>query len=281
MRRIVITESQLRLITEIEAIARNSNVTVCSLGEFKKLVSSLGINDSNVDDYIGKYCFIEVGSSWGRLEAEVPIMPPEFDDSGNEYSPRDFYTKGQWYFNSEHRNVLKLEFDDNQTFNNRKGGTMTAVILKPSETRNGQKGTRFYFRDGKDFTPDLAKRLKKFTDGNLSANPDTRFIIHCKQGQSRSAAIGIYIARKIGQLSNEFLSEYDNEERNQFNIGVGRKGEPKYPHQNVMNRMGDIEGWNREQDSPKYQWWYDTIRNHPRTGYNDKRREWEIEHNKN
>ncbi len=276
---IILTESQLN---EINHIAKKSNITVCSLEDFKSIVNSLGINDNNVEEYFGEYCFIEIGSSWGRIEAETPIAPPEYDQYGNEYDAQRFYNEGQWYFQNEHRNVIKLEFDDNQKFNNKKNNTMTAVNLQPHETRGGVKGTRFYFKDGKDFTKDIATRLKDFVDDNISQGSDVKFVIHCKQGRSRSAAIGAYVAKKINQFTDVFFDEYDDEEsgRSQFNMGVGRKGEPKYPHQNTMNRLGDVEGWNKENDGPKDQWWYNTIRQHPKTGYNDKRAEWELLHNK-
>ena len=265
-------------LNEINHLAQKSNVTVCSLNDFKSIVSSLGINDGNVEKYVGKYCFIEIGSGWGRIEAETPIAPAEFDSNGNEYDAQGFYSQGQWYFSNEHPNVIKLEFDDNQKFNNKKDNTMTAVKLRPEETRGGVKGATFYYKGGQDFTTEIANRLKTFVDNNLSYGDNVHFIIHCKQGKSRSAAIGSYVARKINQFTDEFLSEYDDEENgvSQFNMGVGRKGEPKYPHQNVMNRMGDLEGWNKSKDV-KDQWWYNTIRRHPKTGYNDKRKEWELQ----
>lgn len=265
-------------LNEINHLAQKSNVTVCSLNDFKSIVSSLGINDGNVEKYVGKYCFIEIGSGWGRIEAETPIAPAEFDSNGNEYDAQGFYSQGQWYFSNEHPNVIKLEFDDNQKFNNKKDNTMTAVKLRPEETRGGVKGATFYYKGGQDFTTEIANRLKTFVDNNLSYGNNVHFIIHCKQGKSRSAAIGSYVARKINQFTDEFLSEYDDEENgvSQFNMGVGRKGEPKYPHQNVMNRMGDLEGWNKSKDV-KDQWWYNTIRQHPKTGYEDKRKEWELQ----
>lgn len=276
---IILTENQ---INEITNIAVKSNVTVCSLNEFKSIVSKLGINDDNVEEFIGKYCFIEIGSSWGRVKAEMPIAPPEYDENGVEYETKRFYNEGQWYFKNEHHNVLKIEFDDNQKFNNKKNNTMTAVNLQPHETRNG-RGTRFYFENGKDFTEDMAFRIKQFVENNISYGENVKFIIHCKQGKSMSAAIGSYVAKKINQFTDTFFDEYDNVEtgKSQFNIGVGRKGEPKYPHQNAMNRLGHIEGWNKKNAKPNERWWYNTIRNHPKTGYNDQRKEWEKFHPQN
>ena len=107
------------LITEINHLAVKSNVTVASLEDFKNIVSGLGINDGNVEYFIGEYCFIEVGSSQSRLRAEVPHIHPINDKNGKPYNADSLYSDGQWYFKDEHKNVLKLEFDDNQTFNNK------------------------------------------------------------------------------------------------------------------------------------------------------------------
>ena len=34
-----------------------------------------------------------------------------------------------------------------------------------------------------------------------------------------------------------------------------------------MTRMGEIEGWNKSKDDTKNQWFYNTLVNHPSTGY--------------
>lgn len=267
-------------ILEIKNIATKSNITVCSLEDFKEIVAKLAIDDSNVEQYIGKYCFIEVGSCLSRLKAEMPHIPQIMDRNGVEYDGDRFYSEGQWYFSDEHPNVLKLEFDDNQVFNNKlpkvkdgfDGNTpATAVKLSPHETRNG-KSTTFYYENGADFTDEMAHRLKGFVDNNLEADPNVKFVIHCKQGKSRSAAIASYVANKIGQFTDDFLSEYDNEEgESQFNIGMSRKGQPKYPHKNIMTKMGGIEGWSSPKKDTKEQWFYDRLINHPNTGFKAKK----------
>lgn len=267
------------LITEINHLAVKSNVTVASLEDFKNIVYGLGINDGNVEHFIGEYCFIEVGSSQSRLRAEVPHIHPINDKNGKPYNADSLYSDGQWYFKDEHKNVLKLEFDDNQTFNNKYPKTngfdgktpATAVKLSSKENIYGKDGFRFYYENGADFTNDMAQRLKRFTDYNISKNPNVKFIIHCKQGKSRSAAIGSYVANKIGQFTDEFLSEYDNNGTSQFNIGMSKKKQPKYPHKNVMTKMGEIEGWSNPKKDTKQQWFYDTLINHPETGYNAQR----------
>lgn len=266
-------------VNEIKNIASQSNITVASLEDFKHIVSKLGINDNNVEQYVGKFCFIEIGSSLSRLRAEVPHIPSVNDENGKPYNADDLYSKGQWYFSNEHKNVLKLEFDDNQKFDNKlpKGNGFdgktpaTAVKLSSSENIYGKEGFRFYYTNGADFTNEIAQRLKKFVDYNLSLSPDVKFVIHCKQGKSRSAAIGSYVAKKIGQFTDTFLSEYDKDGESQFNIGMSKKKQPKYPHKNVMTKMGEIEGWSNPKKDTKEQWFYNTLVNHPETGYNVKK----------
>ena len=63
------------------------------------------------------------------------------------------------------------------------------------------------------------------------------------------------------------LFEYDIDDKSQFNIGMSRKGNRNYPHKNVMNKMGSLEGWNKEKEDAKQQWYYNTLINHPGTGY--------------
>ena len=255
-------------LNELKHIAQKSNITIASLEDFKTIVSSLGITDNNVEKFIGEYCFIEIGSGYSRIKAELP-------HTNFSQNVDDFYNSFQWYFMKEHPNVLKLEFDDNQKFNNKlpkKDGfdgktPATAVKLSSSENKYGKNGFTFYYENGCDFTNEMAVRLKTFVDNNISRNPNIKFIIHCMQGKSRSAAVGTYVAKKINQLTDEFLSEYDNGEESQINIGISKKGQPKYPHKNVMTRMGEIEGWNKSNDDTKNQWFYNTLVNHPNTGY--------------
>ena len=263
------------LINEINHIATKSNITVASLMDFKNICNSIGVNDSNVEKYVGEYCFIEIGSSLNRLQAEIPHIPSMSNEKGEIYDAENFYKNGQWYFKNEHKNVLKLIFDDNQKFNNKmpkKGGfdgktPATAVKLSSKENIYGKEGFCFYYTNGEDFTDDKAQRLKKFVEDNLSYSPNVNFILHCKQGKSRSAAVGIYISNKIKQFSDEMLSEYDIDNKSQFNIGISRKGNPNYPHKNVMNKLGSLEGWNKEKEDTKQQWYYNTLINHPGTGY--------------
>lgn len=63
-------------MTEINHIATKSNITVASLMDFKSICTNLGINDSNVEKYIGEYCFIEIGSSLNRLPIQELVIRP-------------------------------------------------------------------------------------------------------------------------------------------------------------------------------------------------------------
>lgn len=273
-------------LNELKDLAAKSNVTVCSLEDFKNLCRKLGVNDNNVEQYMGQYCFIEIGSSEGRVNAEIPHAHPIYDQNGQEYDANRFYNEGQWYFQKEHPNVLKLIFDDNQTFNNHLPGEKygfdgktpaTAVKLSDWENRYNKNNFTFYFANGEDFTTDKAQRLKQFVDDNMKHGPQVKFVIHCMQGKSRSAAVGMYVANKIGQFNSEMLSDYDQDDnKNQMNIGINGKGKPKYPHKNVMTRMGELEGWNSPKDAKHTdrQWFYNTLINHPNTGYNDQVKNW-------
>ena len=316
MKRVNINESQLYIIDEINHLSVKSNVTICSLEDFKSLVSSMGINNNNVEQYLGKYCFIEIGSSYPRIYTET-----QFSDvnvvNGQEYTPKEFYKIGQWYFANEHTNVIKLEFDDNQEMNNKNpnlgkdpswkpnyGETskeftaahkkrigdeknnpmyLTAVALRKDEMKpeiwdelnkkslekKGEpyKGKKiFYYGHGKKVNDEIINRLKNFVDYNLSINKDVKFIVHCRAGQSRSAAVGIYLARKIGQYTEEFLSEYGDQIKMPRMKDNGKRSK-SYPHQNILNGLSKAEGWEdltrkRKATKAAERWWYPEMMNY-------------------
>lgn len=316
VKRININESQLVLINEINHLAEKSNVTICSLEDFKNLVSNMGINDSNVEQTLGQYCFIEIGSSYPRIYTEIQYSNVNVVN-GQEYSPKEFYKFGQWYFSSEHPNVIKLEFDDNQEMNNKNpnlgkdpswkpshGETsdsflaahkkrigdeknnpmnVTAVALRQNEMKpeiwdelnqkslqkKGEpyKGKKvFYYGHGKSVDETIINRLKKFVDNNLAKSKDVKFVIHCRAGQSRSAAVGIYLANKIGQYSEEFLSEYGDQIK-MPRIKDNGKRSKSYPHQNMLNGLSKAEGWKdlsgkRQASKAAERWWYPQMMNY-------------------
>jgi protein-tyrosine phosphatase len=307
MKRITINESQLHLISEINHLAEKSNVTICSLEDFKSLVSSMGINDGNVEQYAGQYCFIEIGSSYPRISVEAEYSNVNMIN-GQEFSPKEFYKIQQWYFREEHSNVIKLEFDDNQNVNNknpdlrkdptwkpRYGTTskefadahskrvkdkknnpmnLTAVSLRKPEVKPevwnqlGYKDTAkktFYYGHGKGVDENIINRLKTFVDNNLAFNPDVKFVVHCRAGQSRSAAVGVYLANKIGQYTKEFLSEYGDQIKMPIKKDNGERSK-RYPHQNMLNGLSKAEGWkdlsNKSDKTAADRWWYQQMINY-------------------
>ena len=298
MKRININESQLHLINEINHLAEKSNVTICSLEDFKSLVSSMGISDGNVEQYVGQYCFIEIGSSYPRIYTEMQFSNVNIVN-GKEYTPKEFYKVGQWYFTNEHTNVIKLEFDDNQRTSlgvkkpqsskdprwkkDNKITNATAVALRKDEMKPevwdalNQKSlmTRkkpyegkktFYYTHAKGITEELIGRIKEFVDRNLSINPNVKFVIHCRAGQSRSAALGVYLAKKVGQYTEDFLSEYGDQIKLPIKKANGdRSG--RYPHQDLLNDLSRAEGWQdlsgkRQATKAAERWWYPEMMNY-------------------
>ena len=297
--KIFIKESQEHLINEINHIANNSNVTICSLEDFKSLVSNMGIDDNNVERYAGQYCFIEIGSSYARIAVEKEYSNVNMIN-GQEYSPKDFYKNQQWYFKNEHSNVIKLEFDDNQEIdkstpnqgkdpswrpkygpndakykNALKNMKATAVALRKNEVKPevwdklGYKDNAkkvFYYKHGKGVDDKIINRLKKFVDDNLALNPNVKFVLHCRAGQSRSGAVGVYLARKIGQYSEEFLSEYGDQIKMPRMKDNGKRSK-SYPHQNMLNGLSKAEGWEdlsgkRQATKAAERWWYPEMMNY-------------------
>lgn len=197
---------QTECINEIKHIAQKSPITICSLGDFKEICSSLGINDSNVDELCGKYCFIEIGSSLMRCKYDVYCSTNGYE----EYKDgEDYYNNGQFYFNREHKNVLKLIFDDNINFDKL---TSVACTVNPNVDKSylpNIKHNHFKYEDAIGFDIEMADKANDFIEDNLSINPNIKFIIHCRAGKSRSAAMGYYIAKRLKTNIEEYLSEYE------------------------------------------------------------------------
>ena len=219
------------VLTEIKEFARAGRVTVQSLPEFIQLCQSIGINDKNVDTAIGEYAFIEVGSSLERCKMDYQYTNGYEDYEGGA----DFY-KRQYYFQHQHKNVLRLEFDDNIKIDD-----VTKVALSPAEMKTSARS--FAYKGAVGFNEDMARELKQFVESQLSYGKDVKFIVHCRQGASRSAAIGTYITKKIGDDINSFLGAHHTEDNQQFRIGAGRKGEPKRMNSRVLDYVGKEEGW--------------------------------------
>ena len=270
----IIKNSIKKKLNERATLSEKTNVTVCSLEEFYDICNNLGLNrdvtGAEMSNIVGdKYAFIEIGSCENRWRAEV-------NHSLNSYNnDADKAIEGQLYFhnalNGEIYNVLQLIYDDNQEIDNHRkkqgdkntyafGNTddefdTTCVNLSPEETQSGKKD-KFFYAGGKGFAMDDAKKIQAFVNECISNNNNVVFIIHCRQGTSRSAAVGEYCVRKISQVKNtnwedDMTNYFDehwidkNNGKHQFRIGYGSKG-PRYPHKNSLGDLGGLEGWNAQ-----------------------------------
>lgn len=250
---IILTEKQ---INEINYVANKSNVTVCSLDDFTQVCSSLGVNDSNVSKYANEYAFIEIYTTLSRLEVELPISLPRhkigdktdyiFKDK-NEIT--DYYQNHQTYFKQEHPNVLHIEFDDNIDNLDKKDKNLVNVKLKKrnfNQDNQHLNGFKYPATNKSFFTKEMGYKVQEFV--NRFADTNVKFIIHCTEGMSRSAAIGYYIARKTKQNIENFFSEYETYKngKHQFKVGAGSKGAPHYVNSLVLDKMGEVEGWDKD-----------------------------------
>lgn len=263
-------------INEINYIAKKSPITICSLNDFITICQGLGVNDGNVEELYGNYCFIEIGSTKDRCvyDAYYTNGYDEWDNDGEKY-----YNEGQFYFKDEHVNVLKLEFDDN--INISKENELTNVKLSPKEIRQNNdykkmpkldRGT-FRYPNAKGFSIVMADQTNDFIENNLNQNPNVKFVIHCRMGQSRSGAMGYYLAKKLKLNIEEYLSEYEvdktfinknNDEKvykgSQFRLGVNRKGGGDTMNNRVSalmnasdeNRRGNSKEYNKFKQQGEY-----------------------------
>lgn len=228
-------------INEINYIAKKSPITICGVKDFISICYNLNINDENVKKLYGQYCFIEIGSTKDRCvyDAYYTNGYEKWNNDGEKY-----YNEGQYYFKDEHINVLKLEFDDNISVGEE--GELTNVKLSSDELRQGIDYNKFpnysketfRYPNAKAFSIEMADKANDFIENNINNNPNVKFIIHCRMGQSRSAAMGYYIAKRLKLNIEEYLSEYEveksfinkengevrNERGSQFRLGVNRKG---------------------------------------------------------
>lgn len=257
----------LQRLSEINHIAEKTPITICSMDDFAEICHKLNISDSNVEGYYGQYCFIEIGSTPERVRYDAYLTKgyDKYANDGDRY-----YSEGQYYFKNEHPNVLKLEFDDNINI----GDNLTNVVLSKGEFRDGADlthlpnttGKGFKYAGAKGFSVEMADRTNDFIEANLQVNPGVKFIIHCRMGQSRSAAMGYYIAKRIKANIEEFLSEYQTESTftnnatgeesvfptSQFRYGHNRKGGIDTMN-NRVSAMMDASYRNRRGDSKDYE----------------------------
>lgn len=271
---------------EISHIANNSHITICSLEDFIGIVKSLGINDSNVEDFSGQYCFIEIGSGLERLRNEIPVRNNAFkDENGNVVDADDFITK-QFYFSEDHSNVLRLIFDDNRKFG--ENGKKTSAVIPGRELNdigknpkanglpgkiNNRGGYKFEYNNAIPFSDEMAEQIVEFVENNMQISDDVRFIIHCRYGQSRSVAVGCYVAKKINEFNDDFLSDYDYEDengelKNQFVRISPNSGHKRHPNSLVMQKLAQTEK-NRGGDSTFTNNFHEKLfAEHPNTGWN-------------
>lgn len=253
---------QKECINEIKHIAQKSPITICSVGDFKDICLLLGVNDNNVEDLCGKFCFIEIGSSLTRCKYDVYCSTTGYEDYQDG---EDYYNNGQFYFQNEHKNVLKLIFDDNINIDK-----LTAVKskIKPNIDKSylpNIHSNHFKYENAIGFDIKMANKANDFIEDNLTINPNVKFIIHCRAGQSRSAAMGYYIAKRLKINIEEYLSEYEmdktfinketSEEKtvkgSQFRIGKKRgKGFDRMNHR--VSSFMDASFRNRQGDSAQY-----------------------------
>jgi hypothetical protein len=247
---------ELQHLNEINYVAAKSNVTVCSLNDFVSICKSLGVNDNNVEQFSNEYAFIEIYTTLSRLKVELPIaLPKRKIASGEEYIPKsddeiqDFYENQQKYFKKETYNVLHLEFDDNIDNLDKKDKSLVNVKLKKRNFNSDNQhlnGFKYPATNKSFFTNEMAIKVQNFV--NKFEGKNIKFIIHCTEGMSRSAAIGYYIAKKTKQNIESFFSEYETyrDGKHQFKVGAGSKGAPHYVNSLVLDKMGDVEGWNKD-----------------------------------
>ncbi len=274
----IVKESVNRLLKEISNISTNTDVTVCSVNDFINICKNfyyngktLTLTDENVENLCGEFAFIEIRDSFGRVKVEFPLT--RFYQSGDVSKETNDYYDSLYYFKANHENVLRLEYDDTQSFGKKGDGiTGGAISLERlnDKYKFNQKGEprqrSFYFSypDGKDFDDDIAEQLDNFISKNIEINPNVKFIIHCRAGASRSAGIGIFIA-KIKQMiyqDKDYMQKFFKEHmvddgKSQFDIKIDRKGNASYPHQKEMKKLGARKGWNKEKDDTYLQWYMD------------------------
>lgn len=259
-------------INEINYIAKNSPITICSLDDFFSVCESLNVNDSNVENLYGKYCFIEIGSTKDRCmyDSHLTLGYEKYDNDGERYFNEQFF------FKKEHKNVIKLIFDDILSVKKDANG-LTKVKLTNDNFRQGAdikklpnvkktnvKG-HFSYPNAKAFSVELAEKAHSFIEDNISnSNGDIKFVIHCREGKSRSAAMGYYIAKRLKLDIQKYLSEYEmdktfvNDKNNdirtvrstQFKLGhdgMGKSNKMNHRVSTIMNAVNSVKNGDYEQ----------------------------------
>ena len=73
------------------------------------------------------------------------------------------------------------------------------------------------------------------------------------------------MANKIGQYTEEFLSEYGDQIKMPIKKDNGERSK-RYPHQNMLNGLSKAEGWkdlsNKSDKTAADRWWYQQMINY-------------------
>ncbi len=278
-KKIFLKESQIYILNEISNIANDTDVTVCSVDDFSNICRNFPISeggvmtltDKNVESLYGDYAFIEIRDSRANVDAQFPhtkyYKGDDLQQETEEYFNRLFY------FKEDHKNVIRVEYDDSQSIGkSKKGeGITTGPIsldrlndrlkIKPDGTPR-RRTYYYHYKDGIDFNDEIAEKINNFVNSNINVNPNVKFIIHCRAGASRSAGIGTFIANIKQEIYNDkeyvqkFFKEHVKDDGSpQFDIGIDRKGTIKLPHQKEMKKLGALRGWNKENDDSYLQWY--------------------------
>ena len=279
-KKIYIKESQIHLLNEISNIAKNTDVTVCGIEDFSNICKNfptvngdiITLTDQNVEKLYGEYAFIEIRDSRANVDAQFPLT--KFYKGGDLKKETDEYFNKLFYFKEDHRNVIRVEYEDSQNVGKSKRGEgMTNARISVDRLRDDLKITQtgnqrvkaypYEYGGGIAFNDEIANKINSFVDDNINKNPNVKFIIHCRAGASRSAGIGTFIAHIKQEIYNDkeyvikFFKEHIKDDGSpQFDIGYNAKKKTiKLPHQKEMKKLGALRGWNKENDNTYVQWY--------------------------
>jgi predicted protein tyrosine phosphatase len=132
---------------------------------FDWFVANKGLNDSNVEE-----------------EKDLHLISINYSDFP-EWMPPEEHP----HFKEDHRNVLRLFYDDVLV-------DSTVQIINKAHKGDGEWLA-------KAFTPDDANRVVDFLSG-IVVTDDTRIVVHCKAGKSRSVATAHFACEFFGMATS-------------------------------------------------------------------------------
>lgn len=138
--------------------------------EFDKMMLSIGITDDNVEEFKNMYL--------------ISISHSTVDDLDDEMA-----CKEEWipHFSTGHKNVLRLKFDD--VLENAIHTNLTPKFLK-----NVKQNSTYA---SKAFDEEMAQQVLEFVK-QIPNVSETKVIVHCAMGKSRSTAIAEFVAKFNG-----------------------------------------------------------------------------------